>query len=500
MMNVAVMGFGDGSVAFSGAVYINSLLGASFGPGVQFGPNNIGYRTSGALAVYSLPSLQVLNSIFVGNSAVLQGDSSTLWAQGGALSIFSSNNIIISNSKFVNNYLPGGYGRGGALYVQNANNVTVRDCKLSGNTAAGSGGAVFLASLSNKIYFHSTVFSGNIASTNGGAVAFQNNIASVHFYDCLFTSNSAQYGGAVYFDTANGIDFTKTGLVNVIDFINSTMRHNSAAVDGGGLYANNLNDLSMVNARLVDNVAGRSGGAIAMNTGNALSVSTLTSFVQNSAGTDGGAIVSIANNSIASLKGSTTVFSRNTCKGLGGALTMNAGSIVTFNGTTTFTSNDALRQGGAIAVSASALVLGPSAITFINNSALSGSAMYLMSSSTSSVTLLASHTNVVMFRNNVCRGGKQGGTVFFAKDLQTTTVLFGPQISHYNQRVVFVNNTAAVGRKVATQTTSLRSTSNQTTVIVADYNSFLRPSPVFNLVDVFMNINATDFTTTVSVV
>ena len=235
-----------------------------------------------------------------------------------------------------------------------------------------------------------------------------------------------------------------------------------------------------------------------MNTVNTVSIDAITRFFQNSAGMDGGAIFTIANNTITSLNGSTTVFSRNSCKGRGGALTMNAGSIVTFNGTTTFTSNYAQRQGGAIAVSASALVLGPSAITFVNNSALSGSAMYLMSSSTSSITLLASHTNGIMFKNNVCRGGKQGGTVFAVKDLQTTTDLFGPQIPHYNQRVVFVNNVAAVGKGVATQTTIVRSTSNHTTIIVTDYNLFLRPSLVFNLIDAFNNINTTDFATTVS--
>ena len=175
---------------------------------------------------------------------------------------------------------------------------------------------------------------------------------------------------------------------------------------------------------------------------------------------------------------------------------MNTGSIVAFNGTTTFDSNYAQFQGGAIVVSASSLALGSNAITFVNNSALSGSAMYLMSSSTSSVTLLSSY-NKVLFRNNVCR--KQGGTVFFVKDPDTTSQLFGPQMTYYNQRVVFVNNTAGTGRGVATQTTSLRSTTNHSTIIVTDYNLFLRPSLAFNLVDAFNNINTTDFDTTVSV-
>jgi predicted outer membrane repeat protein len=187
------------------------------------------------------------------------------------------------------------------------------------------------------------------------------------------------------------------------------------------------------------------------------------------------------------------------CVKVGGAVAINSGSIVTFNGTTIFEENNAQRQGGAISLSASSLVLGPSAITFMNNSALSGSAMYLMSSSTSSVTLLNASNIKIMIRDNVCRGGKQGGTVFVVRDSQTTTTnLFGPQTPNYNQRVVFVNNTAVVGRGVATQTTSLRSTSNHTTIAVTDYNSFLLPSLLtFNLVDAFNNINTTDFATTV---
>ena len=771
MRNVAVMGFGDGSAAFPGAVYLHSLLGAIFGPNVQFGPKNVGYNTSGALVVHSLPSVTVLNSVFVGNSAVAHFDFSTINAYGGALSIFSSNNILILNSTFVNNSVPGG-GEGGALYVDASNNVTISGCKwlsnsltggggyggalyfessntitvtncsivgnritgfggggalsfwssnmvtvsnciiygnsvtgggiqggaldfLSTNTITvtscsivgnnitgigsggalaftssntinvtscsilgnsvtgvngaggamiftssntitvascsivgnsltgvngqggalyfessnsitvascnivgnsntggstrggalyflssvqisialssftsnladdggaiyidtkssfigmtgvhfsqnvaltGAGGAVYvgdscsyisfggplplletcvgvcdqalvlsnnniyvadsstnvqeptsmhvvgylvifndvptntvgeaivgdyiysstfksaniapgvngeapymylgstmtvnitrvslsavaqikvwvfpfsisisvfdrnvatihggaiyignsvnnmfvmpgtvftdnsvtgLASLSNNIYFYSTIFQGNNASVNGGAVAFQKLVTSVHFYDCSFVSNSAQYGGGVYLDTDNGNDLTDTGLIQVIDFVNVTMCHNQAALDGGGIYANNLNVFSLVSARLVNNVAGGSGGAIAMNTINTMSIS--------------------ASNTITSLITSTVSFTHNTCKGRGGALAMNTGSIVTINGTTIFDSNYAQHEGGAIAVSASSLTLGPSAITFINNSALSGSAMYLTSSSTSSVDIL----------------------------------------------------------------------------------------------------------------
>ena len=390
---------------------------------------------------------------------------------------------------------------GGAVYIGNSvSNVFVMPGTVfTDNTViAGSGGALFLASYINYLYFYSSMFSGNNASSGGGAVAFQDLISSVHFYSCSFTFNSAQYGGALYLDTGNGNDFTKTGLVKVIEFVNLTMRHNIAALDGGGIYANNLNAFSIAGSRMVDNIAGRSGGAITMNIVNTMSISTSTSFVHNSSGTDGGAICFNANNTITSLVGNTITFSRNTCKGRGGALAMNTGSVVTFNGTATFNSNYAQRQGGAIAVSASSLAFGPGAIKFVNNSALSGSAVYLTSSSTSSVSLLASYIEV-LFLNNVCRGGKQGGTVFFVKDPQTTTQLFGPQMTYYNQRVVFVNNTAGVGREVATQTTSLRSTSNHTTIIVTDYNLFLRPSLAFNLVDVFNNINTTDFDTTVSV-
>ena len=431
------------------------------------------------------------------NCTLANGGTTASGVNGEAPYLYHGSNMIINFTRLSNDNYNNGYvslwvfplsdlssvfdsntaaTNGGAIYIDNSvNNVFVMPgTRFTDNSVTGSGGAVFLDSLSDKLYFYSTMFSGNHASKNGGAVAFQNNIASVHFYNCSFISNSAQYGGAVYLDTANGIDFTKTGLVNAIEFVNVSVRHNIAALDGGGIYANNLNVFSVEHSRMVDNVAGRSGGAISLNTINTMSVSTSNTI--NSIGT--------------------TTFSRNTCMGRGGALAMNTGSIVAFNGTTTFDSNYAQFQGGAIVVSASSLALGSNAITFVNNSALSGSAMYLMSSSTSSVTLLSSY-NKVLFRNNVCR--KQGGTVFFVKDPDTTSQLFGPQMTYYNQRVVFVNNTAGTGRGVATQTTSLRSTTNHSTIIVTDYNLFLRPSLAFNLVDAFNNINTTDFDTTVSV-
>ena len=173
MMNVAVMGFGDGSVAFPRAVYISSLLGATFGPGVQFGPNNVGYLTSGALAVNSVPSLHIVNSIFIGNSAVVQADNNNLYASGGALSIFSSNNIVISNSTFINISISGGYGSGGALFFQNANNVNISDCSIVDNSitgGGGQGGALAFWS-SNTITVSSCSIKGNSLTGGGGVGA-----------------------------------------------------------------------------------------------------------------------------------------------------------------------------------------------------------------------------------------------------------------------------------------------------------------------------------------
>ena len=106
--------------------------------------------------------------------------------------------------------------------------------------------------------------------------------------------------------------------------------------------------------------------------------------------------------------------------------------------------------------------------------------------------------NKIVFQNNVCRSGNQGGTVFYVNDPQTTTEIFGPQTPYYNDRVIFVNNIAEAGKEVATQTTSLCSTSNHTTIVISEYNLFLNPSLVFNLVDAYNNINTTDYATTVS--
>ena len=104
----------------------------------------------------------------------------------------------------------------------------------------------------------------------------------------------------------------------------------------------------------MDNIAGRSGGAVSMNSVNTLTIST--------------------SNAITSY--SDTLFARNTCMDCGGALSMNTGSILILKSTTTFDSNYAQRDSGAIAASASTLTLGSNSISFINNSALSGSAMY----------------------------------------------------------------------------------------------------------------------------
>jgi hypothetical protein len=119
----------------------------------------------GAIALYGNATFKVIVSIdrstFTGNSATFGG---------GAISIESLNpgsNVTITNDTFTANTVTGSTAHGAALYIASAP-VTIRNCTIAGNTAAGSGGAVFFDNANPVTWVANTI----IASNSGGNCSF----------------------------------------------------------------------------------------------------------------------------------------------------------------------------------------------------------------------------------------------------------------------------------------------------------------------------------------
>jgi predicted outer membrane repeat protein len=131
----------------------------------------------GAIALYGNSTFKVIVSIdrstFTGNSATFSG---------GAISVESLNpgsNVTITNDTFTANTATGSTAHGAALYIASAP-VTIRNCTIAGNSAAGSGGAVYFESVNPVTWVANTIVAsntgGNCAVAAGALISGGNNL------------------------------------------------------------------------------------------------------------------------------------------------------------------------------------------------------------------------------------------------------------------------------------------------------------------------------------
>ncbi|HUS11917.1 MAG TPA: hypothetical protein VMZ30_15735 [Pyrinomonadaceae bacterium] len=165
-----------------------------------------------------------------------------------------------------------GVGGGGILSGSLNNDLTISNSVISGNSATGAGsfGGGGICHTGGNLTISGTTFTNNSTSTSGGGVSYS-------------AGDPAGSSGATGTLTVSGSTFTS----NVA---------NSVAAGGGGLdlYDFNLStgiyniDSSSFSSNSAPN---RSGGAIIVESGGPLTVTT-SSFATNSAGNSGGAIFS----------------------------------------------------------------------------------------------------------------------------------------------------------------------------------------------------------------
>ena len=388
---------------------------------------------------------------------------------------------------------------GGAVYLSKQHRFMffMRGTSFINNKVtsnAGSGGAIYMGNQNQNIFLFANTFKGGQGAASGGAVAISSSNLVIHFYDCYFLSNSAQQGGAIYMYQNNGDTATKDGnqtITNGVQLSGGSISNNNALL-GGGIYIYWENVILLQRMQITGNVALDRGGAIFVDMGfQSLYLNTVT-FSNNRAGTSGGAIASDSDDTG----------------------TPNAVNLLTLQGTMIFQGNSAgattglsLRKGygGALAVTTSALTLA-AGMQFIvrNNSADGGSAILLVSTSVSAVSINTGGPGVnMLFADNVCQS--EGGTVYWIRNPNNTiATAVGPLLQATGSNinggsVVWTNNQAPLSQKIATQPTILQSLLSSKTVALSNYGSFIRPSPSFQLVDSFGVVNSTDFTSSLIV-
>lgn len=178
--------------------------------------------------------LTVRNSRFTANEAL----------DGGALYVASGSSAVLEAVTLTGNR--GGYGGG----VENSGALTITDSLLDNNTVTGSGGGLW--NISGTAFVQRTTVTGNTAGEGGGVNTYGSTLI---LEDVNLTDNiaSSTHGGGLYH--GGGTVFVS----------NATIRGNQANAaggNGGGIYQNSDDNLTLTNVTLVNNHAAQFGGGL----------------------------------------------------------------------------------------------------------------------------------------------------------------------------------------------------------------------------------------------
>lgn len=170
-------------------------------------------------------------------------------------------------------------GDGGGIYAGKNTQINVENCVFEGNTAASSGGAVFMTAERNEektAKFTNCTFENNKGNqkeedqtrtdTGGGAVAIINESdrnCKVIFDNCKFQGNNTKAaGGAILVcgkdgDNAEQLNSEKTNV-----YLKGCTIDGNSAYSGGGVSADCWSTVTVENTSITNNEAGNAGGGI----------------------------------------------------------------------------------------------------------------------------------------------------------------------------------------------------------------------------------------------
>jgi hypothetical protein len=196
-------------------------------------------------------------------------------------------------------------------------------------------------------------------SERGGAIA---SIESLNVSDCLFTRNlSTGSGGAII------VLQVPDGVPVHLDVRNSTFQSNSSELAAGAIGANVGGSITLKNNRFINNLAGTTGGAAALQAGkNQTLLVQNCQFVENHASEAGAVFLAGDHTNTTIIRNS--LFSQNEASARnGGGAVVGGGSVLIER--TAFIENIGQTQGGGLDVTASSLLVIRSS-QFVDNALL----------------------------------------------------------------------------------------------------------------------------------
>jgi parallel beta-helix repeat protein len=191
---------------------------------------------------------------------IISDNTSTSW--GGAVAgNDTGNSMTITNSTLSGNTAG---NAGGALYLDESTSVSIDSSTFSNNTggmtnSGRGGGALYFNTINGPTTISNSTFTGNTGGTSGdGGAMYFDELESLTISNTAVTGNSAGPGGGIYIDEASG-DISITG---------STISGNTANGNGGGLYVfYHASPVTIQNTTISGNTASEGGGGIWLDEG-----------------------------------------------------------------------------------------------------------------------------------------------------------------------------------------------------------------------------------------
>jgi hypothetical protein len=372
--------------AGQGALTKNSLVlqGNTFANNTVTG--SIG--TGGGFVLNLMPSMQIADCAFAGNTASQAGG-------GMAVIALDTSSFSATNLTFTSNIVQARNGPGGGLFVQSGA-VNASQLVLTGNTA-GIAGGVFLANMASAT-FTGANFTNNAAILDSGSLhAEGTQLLSLSAIDFINTTVTEGFGGAILLSSVDNTTFSDctftgcsaaklkgqggaggalyvTGAGSGLNIDRCQFTSGSAQDDAGAVFVQGIGTLAVTNSNFTSNAATGDGGGLYLSDNLRQTVSGST-FTANSANNGGG----IAGNNATSALSLSAVTLRSNRAASGGGLFLNQmpnGTALDVTGST-ITNNTASDFGGGIAfVQSPGVTLTIASSTVSNNKADAGGGLY----------------------------------------------------------------------------------------------------------------------------
>ena len=214
--------YNDGcEVTIAGATFIDNEALDTFGRG-------------GAIAALAPGEVRLHDSLVQGNRA----------PDGGGLFVDSGASAIIVNTRLVDN----GGNHGGGL--ENSGTVAITHSVIEGNSVTGSGGGVW--NLNGVVSLTQTTVRNNTAYEGGG----------INSYGSHVEMDGVNIAGNVATGTHGGGIYHGGGTLFIDNATISGNMASATAANGGGIYQNSDDNLTMTNVTLAENTAGNFGGGL----------------------------------------------------------------------------------------------------------------------------------------------------------------------------------------------------------------------------------------------